>query len=175
MPGESSLKLNYKIPCKKFAIALFAKIYELEKEAKKSGDRKAYRLKHIKPIFEELIEWINKEVLVVLPKSAIGKAMTYTINQWPKLISVLDYGNVELDNNLIENKVRPLAPWEENYLFAGNHAAAQRIAMMYSFFATCDANDVNPYKWLKHTLEQIQFTKPSQLKNLLPNQYCEIS
>jgi len=74
-----------------------------------------------------------------------------------------------LDNNLIENKIRPLALGRKNSLFAGSHKGAQRIAMMYSFFATCKANDINPYEWVKMTLEKILTCNIQNLQSLLPN------
>jgi len=77
-------------------------------------------------------------------------------------------GRLIVDNNLIENKIRPLALGRKNYLFAGSHQGAKRIAMMYSFFATCIAQGANPYEWLKHTLEHIADTKRAQLHTLLP-------
>ena len=85
-----------------------------------------------------------------------------------KRIKILDYENTELDNKLIENKIRPLALGRKNYLFAGSHEAAQRIAMMYSFFGSCKAHNINPYDWLKTTLERIPDTKLSELDKLLP-------
>jgi len=81
---------------------------------------------------------------------------------------VLDDGRLEMDNNLIENKVRSLALGRKNYLFDDSHNAAQRIAMMYSFFATCKANDVNPYEWLKTTLDRIPDHLVNRLDELLP-------
>ena len=95
--------------------------------------------------------------------------MTYTHNQWDKLIRVLEDGKLELDNNNAENKIRPLALGRKNYLFAGLHPAAQRIALMYSFFASCKVNDINPYNWLKHVLDNINDTKMQNLHQLLPN------
>jgi transposase len=73
-----------------------------------------------------------------------------------------------IDNNHIENKIRPLALGRKNYLFAGSHPTAQRIAMMYSFMATCKELDINPYEWLHNTLQHIADTKMSQLHLLLP-------
>ena len=94
--------------------------------------------------------------------------MTCFQNQWPNLITIFKDGRLLIDNNLIENKIRPLALGRKNYLFAGSHEAAQRIAMMYSFFATCKAKGVNPFQWLRHTLENIADTKLSRLHTLLP-------
>jgi hypothetical protein len=106
----------------------------------------------------------------VTPKSSIGKAMTYFINQYPKLLAIFEDSRVELDNNRIENEIRPLALGRKNYLSAGIHPAAQRITMTYSFFASCKVNEINPHQWLKNTLETIHLAKTSRL-----NQYLAIS
>ncbi len=98
----------------------------------------------------------------------MGNAVRYTIRQWHKLIRVLEDGRLEMDNNLIENKIRPLALGRKNYLFAGSHDAAQGIAMMYSFFATCKVHEVNPYEWMKATLDKIPDHPVNRLDELLP-------
>ena len=154
-----------------YALDLFSKIYAQEKQAKLSADRQQYRAEHIMPLMDQLKEWITKESIIVLPKSIIGKAMTYTINQWTKIINIFSDSRIELDNNLIENKIRPLALGRKNYLFAGSHNGAKRAAIMYSLFATCKANEVNPYQWLKSTLESIATTSIKDLDNLLPQNY----
>lgn len=151
-----------------FALDLFAQMYMYEKVAKASEDRHAYRKMHVLPLMYQLKAWIDEKSIIVLPKSPIGKAMRYTINQWTKLINIFSNGDIELDNNLIENKIRPLALGRKNYLFAGSHKGAERLAMMYSFFATCKANDVNPYQWLKSTLDKLPNTSIQNIESLLP-------
>ena len=151
------------------ALSIFSEIYRLEKEAKQSEDRQTYRTKHIVPLMNQLKEWIDQEAIKVLPKSPIGKAMTYTVNQWPKLINIFTRGDIELDNNLIENKIRPLALGRKNYLFAGSEQGAYRIAMMYSFFASCKANKIDPAKWLENTIRNIINCKINDLDSLLPD------
>jgi len=156
-----------------YALNLFSKIYMHEKECKNynAEKRKEYRNQHTLPLVNELKNWIDEESIKVLPKSPLGKAMTYCVNQWAKLIRVFDDGRLEMDNNLIENKIRPLALGRKNYLFAGSHPAAQRIAMMYSFFATCSIHSVNPRDWLSHAIENISDTKMSDLDQLLPSNF----
>jgi transposase len=152
------------------ALTIFQKIYAHERKIKHSTiqERKEYRNIYVRPLLFELKEWVQEQSIKVLPKSPMGKAMIYLQNQWPKLIAVLEDGRLEFDNNLIENTIRPLALGRKNYLFAGSHDAAQRIAMMYSFFGSCKAQNINPYKWLKSTLEKIPDTKLSDLHTLLP-------
>ena len=153
------------------ALTLIQRIYAQERIRKEvpSAEQTHFRKNHIKPIYEELYTWLQKELKAdITPKSDYGQALTYLSKQWHKLIKVLEDDRIELDNNLIENKIRPLALGRKNYLFAGSHDAAQRIAMMYSFFGSCKAHDINPYEWLKETLELIPETKLSELHNLLP-------
>lgn len=159
-----------------FALGRFRSIYKIEKEIKESSDittidKQSIRQTKTKPILEELKKWIEQESLKVLPKSAIGKAMSYYINQYHKLINVTAAPELELDNNLIENKIRPLALGRKNYLFAGSHNAAQNTAIIYSFFATCKANDVNPRIWMQYVLERINECSIQNLDQLLPNSF----
>ena len=152
------------------ALEVYRLLYDIERKCREmsSEQRREYRNEHSRPILEEFKKWLDKQAEVVLPKSPMGNAVGYSSRQWHKLIRVLDDGRLKMDNNLIENKIRPLALGRKNYLFAGSHDAAQRIAMMYSFFATCKANDVNPYEWLKATLDKIPDHPINRLDELLP-------
>ena len=95
-------------------------------------ERKALRQKDAVTILNELYDWLNDQLTKVLPKSAIGAAISYTLSLWPRLIRYLDDGRYEIDNNLIENSIRPVALGRKNYLFAGSHEGARRAAMVYS-------------------------------------------
>ncbi|MEN5380822.1 IS66 family transposase, partial [Sphingobacterium kitahiroshimense] len=106
--------------------------------------------------------------------SQIGKAMAYTYARWDALSAYLYDGNLLIDNNQIENAIRPVALGRKNDLFAGSHEAAQRAAMIYSFFAICKKHEVNPFNWLKHTLQNIASINHNDLKNLLPQNYKKI-
>ena len=75
---------------------------------------------------------------------------------------------LEIDSNLVENAIRPLALGRKNYLFAGSHDAAKNIGMFYSFFATCKNHNIDPQKWLTYVINNINNTKSSQIRNLLP-------
>jgi len=156
-----------------FALSRFREIYKIEKETSEINveAKQVIRLTKTKPILKELKDWIEQESLKVLPKSAIGKAMRYYLNQYHKLINVTAAPELELDNNLIENKIRPLALGRKNYLFAGSHTAAQHTAMIYSFFASCKANDVNPRIWMQYVLENINECNIQEMDHLLPNSF----
>ena len=91
----------------------------------------------------------------VLPKSPMGKAIDYTLSRIEALKVYTTDGKLQIDNNLTENAIRPVALGRKNYLFAGSHEAAQNAAIFYSLFATCKAKGINPYIWLSETLIKV--------------------
>jgi transposase len=147
-------------------------LYMIEREAKENNlsfeDRKALRIKHAVPILEELEKWMKAHLPEVLPKSSIGQAITYTLGLWPRLTRYVYDGQVEIDNNLVENSIRAVDLGRKNYMFAGSHEAAQQAAMMYSFMGTCKINNVEPFEWLKNTLRKIPDQSVQHLDDLLP-------
>ena len=153
-----------------YALGVFQAVYRHEEKTRDwdAEERRVYRLEHVAPLYQKLKDWADEQAPAVTPQSPLGKALTYLQNQWPYLKTLFLDGRLRIDNNLIENMIRPLALGRKNYLFAGSHESAQRIAMMYSFMATCKAKGVNPYEWLAATLEVIADTKLSELHTLLP-------
>lgn len=158
-----------------YVLTLIQKLYTIERKAKERGinaiTRKRYRNSYALPVLNELESWLIDNQLKVLPKSSIGRAINYTLNIFPNLKRYIEDGRYEIDNNMIENTIRPLAIGRKNYLFAGNHDAAKGYAMMYSFFATCKINKVNPYEWLFDVLNKIQECKISNLHQFLPQNW----
>lgn len=154
------------------ALELIQSLYAIEREMREqelsAEEKTIIRKKQSKPIMLELKAWLDEEEPKVLPKSRIGKAMRYGLRQWVKLMQFTNDGRLEIDNNLTENSIRPLALGRKNYLFAGSHQAAERIAMMYSFFATCKKQGVNPRTWLQQTLEKISEYPINRIEELLP-------
>jgi transposase len=150
-------------------IQLLYAIESLARESEMSHQqRHALRLDKSLPIINEIGQYIQQERDKVTPKSPIGKAFEYCANRWVSLQNYLSNGMLEIDSNLVENSIRPLALGRKNYLFAGPHDAAKDIAMFYSFFATCTKNNIDPQKWLTYVIQNINDTKTSQLKYLLP-------
>ncbi|NJO67905.1 MAG: IS66 family transposase [Bacteroidetes bacterium] len=133
--------------------------------------RKALRQEKALPILIQLEEWLKENIHQVLPQSGIGKAIAYTLGLWHRLKRYVDNGNVEIDNNLIENSIRPVALGRKNYLFAGSHDGAKRAAIIYSFLGTCKMNNVNPAEWLTDVLNRIHDHKAKKLSELLPQNW----
>jgi transposase len=148
------------------------KLYMTEREARENNlsfeQRKELRAEQSLPVLQELETWMKEQLPEVLPKSSIGQAIAYTLGLWNRLTRYIENGQVEIDNNLIENSIRPVALGRKNYLFAGSHEAAQHAAMIYSFLGTCKINNVEPLGWLKDVLQRIQDHSIQKLDELLP-------
>jgi transposase len=158
-----------------YVLKQIQRLYAIERNAKERevnhGTLKRYRQICALPILNEIETRLKEMRFEVLPKSSIGKAITYTLNIYPNLKRYVGNGKYEIDNNNIENAVRPLALGRKNYLFAGSHKSAQHAAMMYSFFASCKANHVNPYTWLNDILNRLPEYKANKIDELLPHNW----
>jgi transposase len=143
------------------------KLYDVERicrdESYSYKQREEIRKERSLPVLLELKNWLKENIMQVLPKSSIGKAVAYSFERWDKLMLYAENGKLEMDNNLIENQIRPVAIGRKNYLFAGSHDAAQRHAMIYSFIATCKLRGIDPENWLRDVLSRIQDHKVNRL------------
>jgi len=155
-----------------YVLERMQKLYITERKARENNlsfeQRKKLRLEQSLPVLQELEKWMKDQLPDILPKSSIGQAIAYTLGLWNRLTRYIDNGQVEIDNNLIENSIRPVALGRKNYLFAGSHEAAQQAAMIYSFLGTCKINNVEPLGWLKDVLQRIQDHSIQKLDELLP-------
>jgi transposase len=153
-----------------YILELIQKIYQSEAIGKKGSidEHQEIRTFTILPLLKQIEEYIQEEAIKILPKSPIGKGMTYFNNHKEKIIRAATDVRYELDNNQIENCIRPLALGRKNYLFGGSHAGGKRIAMMYSFLGTCKVQGINPRKWLESTLKKIPTHPINRIEELLP-------
>ena len=155
-----------------YALKEIARLYDIERQARDENMTHAQRLtlrqENAVDILKDMGEWLKENMVKVLPQSPIGKAIAYSLSRWNKLSEYTNNGILEIDNNLVENAIRVLALGRKNYLFAGSHEAAQRIAMFYSFFGTCAKNGVDPRRWLKKVLEMINDHPINKINELLP-------
>ena len=93
----------------------------------------------------------------VPPKSRMGQAISYAYPLWPRMKAFLKDGNIKIDNNLAENAIRPLTLSRKNFLFCGNHEAAENTAVICSLLATCKAQEVNPREWLNDVIARLPY------------------
>lgn len=148
-------------------------LYEIERRIKDLpvDERQRVRNQEAVPILQSLGAWMKQAYTEVLPKSVIGKALAYSITRWDALSLYTTDSKLNIDNNPVENAIRPVAIGRKNYLFAGSHEAAQRSAMLYSLLGTCKLNDINPFDWLKNVLSRIGKHPINKVQELLPHNW----
>ena len=155
-----------------YVLTEMQKLYALERGAKEKplSPDEHYRLRQGQavPVLANLKEWMLENYKAVLPQSVIGQALHYSLQRWDKLSVYTTDACLRIDNNLVENAIRPVAIGRKNYLFAGSHNGARRAAMLYSFLETCKLNNVNPFEWLRDVLTKISDHPVNKLDLLLP-------
>lgn len=158
-------------------VEFIGKLYAVEKKLRETDmtfDQKTqYRLEHSKPILDEFKAWLDKHSLITVPKSALGKAIAYTLGQWPRLIKFIEQGFITPDNNRAENAIRPFAVGRKNWLFADTPKGAHASATIFSLIETAKANGLEPYQYLKYVFGKLPLASTDDdFKALLP-QYLD--
>jgi transposase len=155
-----------------YALKEMQKLYAVEKYCRENNlsiyDRLDLRQEKSVTVLESLYQWLKDTVVKVTPTSAIGKAIAYALPRWERLMLYAHDGRLEIDNNLVENAIRPIAIGRKNYLFAGSHDAAQTAAMFYSLLGTCKLKGIEPFQWLKNLFEVLPDYPANKLEELLP-------
>jgi hypothetical protein len=114
-------------------------------------------------------DWVDKLLPGVPPASALSKALSYTVNQWPKLVRHLDHPEVPVDNNYVENQIRPFSTGRRAWLFAQTQHGARASANLYSLVSCARVNGIEPYAYLRHLLEELpKVSTAAALETLLP-------
>ena len=153
-----------------YALEQIGLLYDVERQAdhqQLSYDERAnLRSRLAYPIMVAFEKWLLNEFSKVLPKGRIGKAIRYTYNIFHKLTRYHLDGRLKIDNNLGENAIRPIALGRKNWLFCGNHDAAENAAIMYSMLGCCKANEVNFRDWLVYFLNNIHMYDTDYSKDL---------
>lgn len=156
------------------AIVYIGKLYKIEDEMREAGlgadEVKERRQKESYPIIQEFEKWMDAAADKFKPKSRMGRALVYTYTLLPRLSRYVLDGRYNIDNNGIENAIRPLALGRKNYLFAGNHDAAVRAAIVYSLFSSCKAAGIETRVWLEDILVRLPGYK-GDLSCLLPGNW----
>lgn len=156
------------------AISMIKKIYAIEKQAKNMGltpdERKALRLEKAKPLIDELMAWVEKSMKTAVPNSKLAKGLIYIHERKEQLSNYLLDGRLEIDNNGVENKIRPLALGRKNWLFSGNPTGAEASCFFYSLINSATDNGLNAFDYLCHVFDNIRLCKSEdELLDLLPH------
>lgn len=154
------------------AVSDIGKLYEIERNIKELSveERKAIRQEKAKPILDKFNKWLRDALEKTPPKSKLGQAIGYALNQWDYLYEYINHGEVDIDNNGVENKIRPFALGRKNWLFVGNQRGADAAALYYSLIQTCKLHDISPRAYLKYVLGHTDALRRKEIdaKELLP-------
>lgn len=155
------------------ALEEIARLYAIERSLRERDashdERRRIRQAKAPEILNRFRAWLEQHR--GLPKDSWETAVRYTLNNWEKLTRYVDDGRIEIDNNSVENAVRPMALGRRNYLFAGSHKAAERSSVVYALLATCKKHNVHPHEWLTDVLTRLPTHPGDELNQLLPHNW----
>jgi transposase len=157
------------------ALAFIAQLYAIEKAARDRSvaERLALRQSQSRAVLEKLRTWLDEVLPTVPPGSALGQALGYLHNQWPRLERYVERGELPIDNNPAENAIRPFVVGRKAWLFCDTPAGAHASALIYSLVETAKANGLEPYTWLRNVLCEIPAaTTVEHFDALLPWNQC---
>ena len=153
------------------ALKFLGQLYEVEREASTTpaDQRKALRQQRSRPVADALRQWLTQQRQKVPDGSATARAIDYSVNRWAARVRFIDDGNLPIDNNWVENQIRPIAIGRNNWLFAGSLRAGKRAAAIMSLVHSARLNGLEPYAYLRDVLERLPTHPASRIAELLPH------
>jgi transposase len=157
----------------------FANLYELERKLRQARAgprlRQAERASLSRVVMARMHRALVRlqEVHRYLPQSLMGKAITYALGQWPALLRFLEDGRLEIDNNLVENAIRPTALGKKNWLFMGEAAAGERGAIIYTVIEACRRRGLDPFAYLREVFTRLPSMTNWQVKDITPEAWAK--
>lgn len=160
-------------------LAFIAKLYTVEATARKTGirgnDLRVLRQTASVPILNELRQYLDKIAIAVLPKSEAGKAIAYTLKNWPALTRYTEDGDLSIDNNRTERSLRGVSIGRKNWLFVGSERGGKTAAILRSFVSTCELVKIDPFAWFQDVLSRVGEHSIQKLDQLLPHSWAASS
>lgn len=152
------------------ALNYISRLYKIESKIKDLDvfEKKELRKKEAEPILKDYEIWLLKQSTRVLPKSPLGLAISYTLNNWIALTRYLENGILSIDNNEAERLMKPITVGRKNYLFTGSDRGGKAAATIYSLIESCKINKINPYTYLRDILTRLPNTLNRDIRSLLP-------
>ena len=150
-----------------------AAIYEIEREVRdlEPDERRRIRQEKAAPLMDALHAWMIAQRELVFEGLVITKALDYSLNRWAALSRYLNDGTLPIDNNHIEQQIRPWALGRKNWLFAGSLRSGKRAAAVMSLIQSAKLNGHDPYAYLKDVLKRLPNQRASEIAELLPHQW----
>jgi transposase len=168
-----------------YVLGVIRQLYAVEKRARQEQAelnlprteywmlRQRLRQEQSVPVLATLCHWLREQHAQVLPKSPIGEAITYALNQWAALTRYTTQGFLEIDNNAAERALRAVAVGRKNYLFFGSDVGGATAAVLYSLVQTCKHLGIEPWRYLRDVLERMPTHPTEQLEELLPDRWAQ--
>ena len=159
------------------ALDKIGELYGLEADirGRTADERRSARMAHSKPLVDALKAWLDEQLAKLSKASALAEAIRYGLNHWEGLSRFLDDGRIEIDSNVVERSIRPIALNRKNALFAGSDEGGANWAIIASLIETCKLNAVNPHAWLADTLTKLVNRWPAaRIDDLMPWAYAKI-
>ena len=169
----NDLWVNHKSPLAEEALKLFGKLYDVEREARELSAEQRQKIRQLQsqPLADKLRQWLLLQRQKATDGTAIAKAIDYSLGRWTALTRFLDDGALPIDNNWVENRIRPIALGRSNWLFAGSLRAGKRAAAVMSLIQSARLNGRDPYRYLKDVLERLPTQPASRISELLPHSW----
>ena len=166
----NELWVNHQSPLAEEALKLFGALYEAERQARdlSADERRRIRQLQSRPIADKLREWLMLHRQKATDGTAMAKVIDYSLGRWTALTRFLDDGQLPIDNNWVENRIRPIALGRSNWLFAGSLRAGKRAAAVMSLIQTAKLNGHDAYHYLRDVLERLPTQPASRIGELLP-------
>jgi transposase len=157
------------------ALAYYGQLYEIERRAKglqaDEALRRQMRQDLAVPILEQMEKWLKDQKDQVLPKSPMGEAIGYALNNWTALVRYTEHGFLAIDNNVAEREMKTIAIGRKNWLHLGSENGGHTAAVLFSFTSTCRRLNVEPWAYLKDVLTRLPTTPTEHLTDLLPDRW----
>lgn len=152
------------------ALRRIAELYAIEQQGRNYATTARYELRQqqAKPKLDDFLAWLIRTRQTTADGSGTARAIDYSLKRWTALMRYLEDGRYPIDNNPVENTIRPIAIGKKNWLFTGSERAGRRAAAIQSLLATAKLNGIEPYAWLKDTLEKLPAWPNSRIDELLP-------
>ena len=167
------LHANHQSQIASEALAFFGQLYGVEREVAELDDEARWRIRQekAKPILDLLHRWLTAHRQQVPSGSSIAKAIDYSLKRWAALSHYVNHAQVPIDNNWVENRIRPIAIGRNNWLFAGSLRAGQRAAAVMSLIQSAKLNGIEHLAYLKDVLNRLPTQPASKVAELLPHRW----
>ena len=152
------------------ALNRIAALYVIEHDGKHmdATARTQWRQEKAQPLLDSMHDWLRQTRIMVADGGGLAKAINYSLKRWPALSRYATDGRLPIDNNPVENMIRPIALGKKNWLFTGSERAGKRAAAIQTLLGTAKLNGLDPAAWLRETLEKLPTCLNSEIDSLLP-------